>query len=153
YNSSMEVEAPVQANRNKMTPGLGKFSWLMGGIVTGMIFMYQIGQEPGTQAAALQKTVGDLTTNLIDLKTQVSDLKGRLSTLERQYMATLAAADSVAVLTLSERYYGRIDTVIGKMLVRIVSAEPYLDGIKIRFAIGNPHSVAMSGFTMSLQWE
>jgi hypothetical protein len=124
--------------------------------------------QPATAAttaariAELQAEITNLRRSLSDLMrqytehlakspdgSQMSDLIGRVQSLE-----VLRSVGKSAVFDpTSSDGYRTVDIDVGRLIVILDKAEPYMDGIRLTFKIGNPLSIGFKGFNMNVKWN
>ncbi len=57
-----------------------------------------------------------------------------------------------AVLDASDRDFSPVMTDVGNLLLKVESAEPFLDGYKLLLGIGNPHAMTITGGSVQVFW-
>lgn len=86
-------------------------------------------------------------SNVAALEERIKSLEERVIDLERQ----LREGNSVELNTTGQSYR-QVKSSNGWFLVRVVKTEPYLNGYKVTFAIGNTSTARFGGFDLSVQW-
>lgn len=83
------------------------------------------------------------------LTEQVSKLEARIALLESR-IADLESSE--ATVTTEEEAYGIARTVFGPFTVVCVGVTPYLDGFKIKLAMGNLTAATFQGAKLRVTW-
>lgn len=130
--------------------------------VTGFWYSASYAQAPRNESstalaqrvATLESRVQALQKTVIDLQTRLQTFEGSISGYDNRLWAIELARLEYQEISrdLSSRQYQRLDTKIGSLLVSVESAEPYLDGYKVRLNIGNPSYVTYTGFKLKVKW-
>jgi Protein of unknown function (DUF3251) len=84
----------------------------------------------------------------------VAALEKRLKALESKVYALeyKLDKDNSVELDTSSDVYQRVNSNNGSFLVRVMKAEPYLNGYKVFLAIGNTTTATFSGFDLTFKW-
>ena len=88
---------------------------------------------------------------------QLQELQQRVSKLE---LANRIAGDQIlsmapewVAVDPTSKGYQKISTSVLPLLVKSLDATQYLDGYKIKIALGNRYFVKFSGFTLTARWD
>jgi hypothetical protein len=124
-------------------------------LVTALLPIYAWGEPPETQEQRIAR-----------LESELKALSEKLSALEKRYedekeldleaMSRAAGEEkrfTGAVLSLTSKNFALAETKFGAVLVKCVSAEPYLTGYKLRLAVGNPYTVTFQRFELEIRYS
>lgn len=125
-------------------------------IVTLVVFTFlhpwAFGQtKVQSSSPSSQREILELRGQIAALEKKVEELEGRMNVAYILLKDKQDRTDSVT-LDLTETTYQRLDTDNGFFLISSEQAVPYLNGYKIPLKIGNPLSVAFSGFKAKVRW-
>jgi hypothetical protein len=88
---------------------------------------------------------------------QLQELQQRISKLEQANRIAddqiLSMAPNWVAIDPTSKNYQKISTSVLPLLVKSLDATQYLDGYKIKIALGNPYLVKFSGFTLTARWN
>jgi hypothetical protein len=82
---------------------------------------------------------------------QLQELQQRVNFLELAGQREFAP--KWVVINPTAKTYQKISTSVLPLLIKSQDATPYLDGYKIKIALGNPYLVKFSGFTLTARWD
>lgn len=77
----------------------------------------------------------------------LQNLESRVTHLE-----AVTSKHAVASLSADDKNWNFAQTDLGPMILYIASAEPYLDGYRLKLRIGNPYAVTPNGCKLSFTW-
>lgn len=101
-------------------------------------------KELSGQTEAVFEAVRKSTANT---NQQISYLRNKLFELE-----ITALQEKPATLSTSKKEYDLARTDMGSFPISVEKAEPYLDGHKLTFSIGNPLSAALTGAKLTIKY-
>jgi hypothetical protein len=111
------------------------------------LLLLTIGLMATTTAAQRHPSKGGEAASIAALEERIKSLEERVINLEGQ----LREGNSVDLNTTSKSYR-QVKSSNGWFLVRVAKTEPYLNGYKVTFAIGNTTTARFGGFDLSVQW-
>lgn len=120
-------------------------------LICGVASAGQVAPKPQTsdaQVTALRKEVIALKEDLAALKKEV----GRLNFTVFQLQSKLDSTSKVELDPTTPHQFQRLDTSNGTFLVSLESIEPYLDGYRVVFNLGNPSAASYNGYTLKVRW-
>ncbi|MFZ5988081.1 MAG: hypothetical protein ACOYWZ_13285 [Bacillota bacterium] len=117
------------------------------------------------QVEELQQQIKSLKQQVRKLQQQNDSLKQELEELQQETEANTEAlfrfGKDIAILERYEYVYfdpssldkfNSIDTDCGRFFISLADVQPFLDGYKLIFKIGNPYSIEYGRFTFKIKW-
>lgn len=106
------------------------------------------GAKPASDGAArstsaLQKQIRELQQQLDAANNQIAEATRRINALDHTHVTFDPGAPGG---------YGRLDSVLGTILVSVGTIEPYRDGLQCELRIGNPYATNFVGFDIDATW-
>lgn len=101
-------------------------------------------RELSEQTEAIFEAVRTSTANT---NQQINQLRGQLFELQ-----LTAVREKPATLSASKKEYDLAHTDMGSFPISVEKAEPYLDGHKITFSVGNPLSASLTGAKLTIKY-
>ncbi|MGF6786977.1 hypothetical protein [Paraburkholderia sp. 35.1] len=99
----------------------------------------------------LGSQVTSLSRQLEESKATIANLQGQVSILQITTQGIWEASPFV-ILDPTTRSYAVVKTNLGQLLVSVVDFSPYLNGYKLKLAIGNPSFVTYNGAKLTVRW-
>ena len=99
------------------------------------------GRDTQQQIDQLKQQVDALTAKSVASDSQINDLRATTDSL----------AQSSATLNIGGSDYAPIKTSLGTMLISWTNAEPYQDGCRLTFRIGNPTTAKFAGGVLDIE--
>lgn len=119
-----------------------------------LLFVAACDREPGSDGSALasvSQKVADLESRLSKAEIQLSSHQSRLDIQSKRFDNTVQAV-SAARVSVDDKGYSFVRTEHGTFLINIDKAEPYLDGHKVTFRIGNMTSAKFSKPKLKIEY-
>lgn len=108
--------------------------------------------QPSKDVVALPH---EMTGKLDTLNKEVEQVKAQLKAVQRRIFfieSSQRAYKTASFDVASAKGYQRLDTTTGSFLVSLENAQPYLNGYKLTFHIGNPSAAEYEGFKLTTKW-
>jgi Protein of unknown function (DUF3251) len=112
-----------------------------------ILFSIIIGLAATSAAAQRRPANTSSAPDVAALEKRIKSLESKVYALEYKL-----DKDNSVELDTSSDVYQRVNSNNGSFLVRVIRAEPYLNGYKVFLAIGNTTTATFSGFDLSLKW-
>lgn len=98
--------------------------------------------------ATAQRRANNVPPDIAALEKRIKVLEDKVFDLNYKLIK-----DNSVELDISSDSYQRVNSNNGTFLVRVMRAEPYLNGYKVFLAIGNMTMATFSGFDLTLRWS
>src|SRR5437660_7322103 len=105
--------------------------------------------EPPPDLAQLQQNVAELQRAVANLSSTLAAQSSDIMTFKFEFEML---HDKTVMIDVSTPEYQCIDTNTGKFLISCDNVQPYAQGQKLTFRIGNPNLVTFSGFKLHAKW-
>jgi hypothetical protein len=109
------------------------------------------GDGGAQKIASLEERTTALNTQLNAANNNILTLQGQVMVLNAE-VQMLLAPDASVVLDPTTRAYSIVKTNLGQLLVSVVDFSPYLNGYKLKLAVGNPSFVTYNGAKLAVRW-
>lgn len=109
------------------------------------------GDGGAQKIASLEERTAALSTQLNTANSNVLTLQGQVMVLNAE-LQTLLTPDAFVVLDPTTRAYSVVKTNLGQLLVSVVDFSPYLNGYKLKLAVGNPSFATYNGAKIAVRW-
>jgi hypothetical protein len=100
---------------------------------------------------ALEQQVSALGKQLDESNAKVTALQGQVGVIQFQTLG-LSDTSPFVVLDPTTRAYSIVKTNLGQLLVSVVDFSPYLNGYKLKLAVGNPSFATYNGAKLTVRW-
>jgi len=107
----------------------------------------------GLEIATLRAKIDELQIQNTELKKQLKDDESRIDFLSTRLDSKVDELQWATFDSAVPDHYDRVDSESGSFLVSLKTVEPYLDGFKVNFEIGNLSNAVFKGFTLRFGWS
>jgi hypothetical protein len=133
---------------------------LINAFVAAMLLLALTACDQAKQAdtAAVEKKVDGLAQQVNALSKQLDESNANVARLQNQvsllqvYTQGIWDTSPFVLLDPTTRSYSVVKTNLGQLLVSVVDFSPYLNGYKLKLAVGNPSFVTYNGAKLTVRW-
>lgn len=101
-----------------------------------------------------ENRIKNIEDNLKKLQTSDSSLTARIKFLEEwEEISSTLNQRALIDITELESGYQVLKSNVGDFLVSLREVQPYLDGLRIKLNLGNPHYITYNGAKLNVTWN